>query len=139
MNPWLWLWAPQFHFPWSGAVAQTIDPSTSWFAQHIQPAAGDAAIEEKAFALASYGKQLGLITELLIELAEGAPSLSAQATESLETLRGLQRQIDQIKTEVHSATASRLAREIDALHSHGGAAFEPLRRHWQHLMASPTP
>jgi hypothetical protein len=139
MNPWLWLWAPHIHFPWSGAVAQTIDPSTSWFAQHIQPGAGHAAIEEKAFALASYGKQLGLITEVLIDLADQAPALSPQAAESLATLRQLQRQIHTIKTDEHTATATRLAREIDALHGHGSAAFEPLRQHLQRLLAPPAP
>jgi hypothetical protein len=23
--PWLWFWAPHFHFPWSGSVAQQIE------------------------------------------------------------------------------------------------------------------
>ena len=30
MFPWLWLWAPQLHFPWSGDVAQDIEPTTTW-------------------------------------------------------------------------------------------------------------
>ena len=70
MYPWLWFWAPQLHLPWSGNVAQRIDPNTRWFFQGIDPSAGDADIEEKAFSVASYGRQLGLITEILIEVAE---------------------------------------------------------------------
>jgi hypothetical protein len=45
---WLWFWAPQLHFPWSGNVAQRIEPTTRWFFQGIDPSAGDADIEENA-------------------------------------------------------------------------------------------
>ena len=66
MHPWLWFWAPQIHFPWSGSLAQNIAPNTSWFSDLIQPGAGNARIEAQAFATASYGKQLGLITDVLL-------------------------------------------------------------------------
>ena len=69
MFPWLWHWAPQVHLPWSGDVAQRIAPATHWFFQGIQPGAGHPRIEEEAFDVASYGKQLGLITELLLDLS----------------------------------------------------------------------
>ena len=39
MYPWLWFWAPQFHFPFSGSVAQRIEPDTRWFFDGI-PARG---------------------------------------------------------------------------------------------------
>jgi hypothetical protein len=74
--PWLWFWAPQLHFPFSGNVAQRIEPDTRWFFQGIDPSAGDPHIEEKAFAVASYGRQLGLITEVLIEYTKLAERLS---------------------------------------------------------------
>jgi hypothetical protein len=67
MFPWLWFFAPQVHYPWSGSVAQQIAPDTDWFFGSIRPGAGDARIEQQAFAVASYGKQLGLITEVLTE------------------------------------------------------------------------
>ena len=66
MFPWLWFWAPQFHFPWSGSVAQQIDPDLGWFFGAIRPGAGDATVEREAFEVASYGKQLGLISEALV-------------------------------------------------------------------------
>jgi hypothetical protein len=53
MFPWLWFYAPQFHFPWSGAVAQRIAPDTHWFFSGIRPGAGDAHIEEQAFGVAT--------------------------------------------------------------------------------------
>src|SRR4030095_863268 len=58
MVPWLWLWAPQLNLPWSGDVAQEIEPTTSWVFRGIRPSAGDGEIEEKSFSIASYGKQL---------------------------------------------------------------------------------
>jgi hypothetical protein len=59
MYPWLWIWAPQLHFPWSGGVAQRIEPNANWFFDSISGQPGNAKIEKKAFGVASYGKQLG--------------------------------------------------------------------------------
>ena len=103
MFPWLWFWAPQIHFPWSGDVAQRIAPNTRWFFQGIPANAGDAEIEEKAFSVASYGRQLGLITEVLIELAEQAGVISPAAATSLERLKSIRAQIERIKTAEYSA------------------------------------
>ena len=86
MFPWLWFWAPQVHLPWSGNVAQDIEPSTSWFFRGIRPQSGDGEIEERAFAVASYGRQLGLITEVLLELAEQLAPASPQGGEALARL-----------------------------------------------------
>ena len=83
MFPWLWFWTPhiQFptiHYPFSGAVAQRIEPNTNWFFDSIRPWAGDSRIEQQAFDVASYGRQLGLITELLLDLAaQQQPSTKA--------------------------------------------------------------
>lgn len=84
MYPWLWLWAPRFQFPWSGDVAQDIEPSTSWFFGSIKPEAGNAKIEERAFAIASYGKQLGLITEVLMDLAAPGPHTAARSAKAIK-------------------------------------------------------
>ena len=89
MYPWLWFWAPQVHLPWSGDVAQRIDPTTHWFFQGIRPGAGHARIEEQAFDVASYGKQLGLISELLLDLTE--PGQNALPPKAAEARRELQR------------------------------------------------
>ena len=40
MFPWFFLWAPQYHFPWSGGVKQDIDPDTTAFFNAIAPSAG---------------------------------------------------------------------------------------------------
>ena len=98
MYPWFWIWAPQVHFPWSGGVAQRIEPNTNWFFDAIPAQAGNAKIEKQAVEVASYGRQLGLITEVLIDLTENNPLLSEGANSSLERLRSIHTEIGKLKT-----------------------------------------
>jgi hypothetical protein len=118
MFPWLWLWAPQVHFPLSGDVMQR-------FFQSINPDAGNAAIERRAFdEVASYGKQLGLITEVLIELAEDAELETSK--ESLRKLSRIREKIEQIKAEEYGSVANQLAGRVEALRRKGGPEYAQL-------------
>lgn len=110
MFPWLFLFAPQLHFPFSGSVAQRIEPDTRWFFDGIDPSAGDARIERQAFEVASYGRQLGLIAEVLVEQAEQTPPRTKAAREALQRLKQIQADIEQIKTQ----DAAALARDVEA-------------------------
>lgn len=76
MYPTQWSWAPQIHLPWSGSVAQEIGLK-SWF-DAIPAKAGDGDLELQVFNHASYGRQLGWLSELLLDLAQRLP---APATE----------------------------------------------------------
>ena len=101
--PWFWFWMPQFqfpaiHFPFSGAVAQRIEPNTNWFFDSIRPWAGDGRIEQQAFDVASYGRQLGLITDLLLDLADQQQPDSPQGREALARLAAIRAQIETLKT-----------------------------------------
>lgn len=138
MFPWfpsVWCWAPQVHFPWSGAVQQRIEPHTSWFAEQIPPEAGNARIEEQAFAKASYGRQLGLLTEVLIDVAAQAEGLQPQAEQALCRLRALKQEIDAIKQAEYAAAATRLADEVLAVRERGGAEFAVLVQQLRPLLA----
>ncbi|MFZ6681956.1 hypothetical protein [Undibacterium sp. Tian12W] len=97
MYPWLWVWSPQVHFPWSGSVAQSIEPNTTWFYNMIPPVSGDAGIEAQAFQLASYGTQLGQITDVLLDIVKDSENLSPKAAKSLKELRSLKARIEIIK------------------------------------------
>ena len=97
MYPWLWVWSPQVHFPWSGSVAQKIEPRTTWFTSMIPPVSGDAAIEEQVFNAASYGTQLGLITDVLLDIVKETETLSPRASKSLDELKVLKSKIEDIK------------------------------------------
>ena len=97
MYPWFFFWAPQVTLPFGGSVAQRIEPSTNWFFDGIDPGSGDPAIERKAFEVATYGRQLGLITEVLVDLAAQTPPTTAKGRKSLQRLREIQRRIEEVK------------------------------------------
>ncbi len=137
MFPWLWFWAPQFHFPWSGNDALRVEPTTHWFFQGISPGAGNPRIEEKAFAVASYGKQLGLITEVLIAQAEQTGSPTPQAAESLAKLKAIAREIEAIKTGEYEQTAIDLEAQLQELQRRGGPRYAQLSERLLPLLQAP--
>ena len=99
MFPWFWLWAPQLRLPFSGDVVQDIEPRLDWFFAGIKPQAGNARIEARAFDVASYGDQLGVITKLLIELAERQPAEVQATSRPLQELRSIRDRLQAIKDE----------------------------------------
>lgn len=112
MVPWFWFWSPQFHFPFSGSVAQRIEPDTHWFFAGIRPEAGDAETEEQLFDVASYGRQLGLLTEVLLAMADKDSIPAAKAARSLTQLKAVHADIEGVKR----GRRDRLARSaVDAL------------------------
>ena len=117
MLPWLWMWAPQVHWPFSGDVAQDISPDTRWFFQGIPPEAGVAELEQKIFETHSYGRQLGALMPVLLDLAERVPPGDATSQRRLEELKTLCLEIEQVK-----------ARHDDRLAETAAAALERLRQ-----------
>jgi hypothetical protein len=136
MFPWLWLFAPQVHYPWSGAVAQHIAPETDWFFAGIAPTAGDPRIERQAFEVASYGRQLGLLTEVLLDLAAQLPPRSAKGRESLARLQAIQAAIETLKQAEHERVAESLAEQVRAIQRGGGARAEALNARLQPLLTA---
>lgn len=156
MFPWLMIWAPQLHFPFSGSVAQQIDPN--WFFGAISPAAGDAQIEKEAWQVASYGRQLGLITEVLIALAEqsappkaaakaqaagvlpddGAapPVTPAQAAESLARLKKIRGRIEALKSREQGNLLPDIEAQLSALRKSDPRAHARLSRRLRPLLAA---
>jgi len=115
MFPWFWLWAPQLRLPLSGDVAQDIEPRLDWFFNGIQPQAGNARIEAKAFEVASYGRQLGVITDLLIEMAERMPAQAQAASAPLKELREIRNRIGALKAAEHERELTELEARIQHL------------------------
>lgn len=138
MVPWLFFFAPQWHLPFSGSVAQRIEPQTQWFFDAIDPRAGDGQIERQAFEVASYGRQLGLLTEVLFDLAEALPPRSPQAQESLCRLRAIQAEIEKIKAGEPDALVREVEQAMDRLQKHHPAAFEQLGQRLQHRLSPRT-
>jgi hypothetical protein len=128
MYPMQWFWAPQLHFPWSGGVAQQIELDR--FFDAIPPEAGDGKIERKAFDVASYGRQLGWISEVLLDLAKAAPPSSSQAREALQNLVEANEAIQHIKraqdADRHVMTAQYIEDAIVRLRTRDGEQFRQL-------------
>jgi hypothetical protein len=98
MLPWYWTWSPKVRYPFSGDVVQDISPDTNWFFGAIKPQAGIGSIEKEIFDVASYGKQLGLILDVLLPLAGEGSLDSEKARQSLADLKAVYREIEKVKT-----------------------------------------
>ncbi|ABC34640.1 hypothetical protein [Burkholderia thailandensis] len=124
MYPWIWLWAPNFYFPLSGAVDQTIQPDLF---DSIDPRAGNGSVERRAFQVASYGRQLGLITEVLLDIARKQETMSTEAKESMKCLEGIQGKIEKIKEDESTSIAAELDARLLRLKTQDPNAFSRLR------------
>lgn len=119
-------WSPVVHYPWSGGVEQSIAPSTDWFFGSIAAGGGNARIEQRVFEeVASYGKQLGLITEVLLDLAD-AEVMSDQARQSLTRLKEIAGRIEEIKTTERVTKHERLKDSLLSLRESDRPSFDSL-------------
>jgi hypothetical protein len=136
MNPWLFFWAPQLHLPFGGSVAQSIEPSTSWFFDSISPAAGDANVEKQAFEVASYGRQLGLITEVLVAIADKVTPDAEDARRSLARLRDIQAEIERIKERDAATLVDEIEQGIARLERMRDPRYAELRQRLERALGS---
>jgi hypothetical protein len=91
--PWLWMWSPHYHL-----FNQNVQPQTDWVFGNISPLAGNGATEKRIHeGVASYGRQLGLITEVLLSLADRDSITPEQARESLARLKAIRQEVEQAK------------------------------------------
>lgn len=111
MNPWLFPWWGMFRGPLSGDVTQDIAPVTSWLSPQLEfNFAGDRRIESEVVAeIASYGKQLGILSDAVLELAEG------ETGEGMARLKALAADIDEVKQQHTDKLEQRAKAELDRL------------------------
>jgi hypothetical protein len=110
--------------PWSGDVAQR--NTAPWFSPSLTVNyAGDPAVEDRVVTeVASYGKQLGWLTEIAIALAE-------RQTLPEETLRRLEKatkDIDAIKKQVRASAVEAANNALDRLERDDPAQYDKLLR-----------
>lgn len=137
MYPWLFLWAPQLQLPFSGDVAQRIEPRTQWFFDGIDTASGDPVIERKAFEVATYGRQLGLITELLLDMAAQTPPRTKAGRESRQRLLAIQAEIERIKTQDAEAQVQMVEAGLGRLKARHKPEYEALLARLRLALAEP--
>jgi hypothetical protein len=116
----LWM----FRAPWSGNVAQRI--TAPWFSPSVTVNyAGDAAVEDRVVTeVASYGKQLGWLTEIAIASARG----QSLPTETLVRLEKAAREIDAIKEQSRASAVDAANDALDRLERDNPAQYNELLR-----------
>jgi hypothetical protein len=121
-----WTWSPDIHLPWSGEVRQQIKPDATWFSNWITPANGNATVEERAFTkVASYGTQLGLITDVLLALVDQA-KLTAEK-ESVTELQRIKKTIGDLKAMEHGLDNDLIAAQVREVQKRGGEQLRQLQ------------
>jgi hypothetical protein len=120
------------YFPLSGSVAQNIELFDT-----IRPGAGNARVEKRAFEVASYGKQLGWLTEIVADLADQQAPKTAKARKSLANLKKIQAEIEKIKQSEDSFLAQDVEAQLTQLKRTDPAAFARLGSRLQRMLDAP--
>ncbi|WP_181703539.1 hypothetical protein [Chthonobacter albigriseus] len=90
--------------------AQWIAPVANWLSPTIVTYEGDRRIEQRVVEeIASFGKQLGILTDALLEMADGGPA------EAVERLRGIANRVEAIKHQSRRALEDKAEEAVLAL------------------------
>jgi hypothetical protein len=122
MYPWLFPWWGLFKGPLSGDVTQDIAPITSWLSPQFEfNFAGNRRIEAEVVAdVASYGKQLGILSEAILEFADGNKG------EAIDRLKKLTNQIDKVKHQHEDRLEQKVKADLDHLKQQDPKALKRL-------------
>jgi hypothetical protein len=110
-----WLFSVTNRFPFSGTLEQWVEPNTNWFFNAIPPSAGVGSVEKRLFSVASYGRQLGLITEVLLSLASPGKISDKKAADSLDRLKTYYDRMENAKSESKAEVVEALTALLDQL------------------------
>lgn len=126
MLPWL---QSNFNFPLSGHVTQKIEPD--WFFDTIEPEVGDSEIEKEVFfKVASYGRQIGMLTEALLSIADEL-KLNSEHIKTLSKLKELQAKVEAIKTSKQKRVKENAKLILDKLRRCDPEGFKSLLREYR--------
>jgi hypothetical protein len=123
MFPWLWFWAPQVHFPLSGAVSQQLD-----YYDRIPITAGKGNFERRAANTVSYGRQLDAITETLLSLTTPGFLPEDKAAKARARLKENYCEIEKAKALEVADQVKSLAEQLDQLRAEFPEAYQALLR-----------
>lgn len=127
MNPYILPWFNLYKTPFSGNVNQQISPYTNWWSPQIEfNFAGNRQIESKVVEeVASYGKQLGIVAEAILEIAEGKPG------DSVTQLKELTEKIEKIKQAHAIDLEEQIKQKLNQLKQQDPKTLEKLLRSYQ--------
>lgn len=110
MLPWL---QSNWNFPLSGNVTQRLEQD--WFFDTIETEVGDREIEKEIFLkVASYGKQIGMLTEVLLSIADEL-KLNKKKIMALSELKDLQTKVEAIKSSKEKRVKENAKQILDKL------------------------
>jgi hypothetical protein len=113
-------WMPDFGARSPGRDGEA-DPSAAWLKPVTVSYAGDREIEDRVVSeVASYGKQLGLIADALLEIADDRPG------KAVERLRSVVNRVEQVKARFNRALEEKAEEAFSALLSADPVAAERL-------------
>jgi hypothetical protein len=113
-----------FRWPLSGDVNQRI--TAPWFSPSLTVKyAGDPVIEDRVVTeVASYGRQLGWLDEIVLALANEKPV----PKDSLDKLQAAVKKIDAIKSDVQASALDAATKALDDLEREQPNAYTKLLR-----------
>jgi hypothetical protein len=116
-----------FRLPLSGDVNQRI--TAPWFSPSLTVNyAGDPVVEDRVVTeVASYGRQLGWLTEIAVALAEGQPV----PKETLQKIEKAVNEIEAIKKDVRRSSFDVASAALDRLQHDDPTAYTELMRERQ--------
>lgn len=133
MFPWFWIWSPTIHMPLSGAVDEDIDAKFNG----IDIQAGNRQVERQAVEVASYGRQLGLITEVLLASVQKIGPLPEAAETSLQRLKEIQGSIEQIKAKQAMVDSQKIEQQLQNIMQNNPEEFLRLKPRLLEVLNSP--
>jgi heterodisulfide reductase subunit C len=122
-------WKGFLEFPLSGDVSQWIAPVTSWFSPNIALNVGNTQIEQEVVReVATYGKQLGVLSDLVLKMAEGNEAL--KDVRELTQLKEIAERIGKIKTRYQKNLKDKAMETLDELKAKDPEALKNLLKEY---------
>lgn len=116
-DAWLRLWSPTINMPGSGSIGGfNYHPDTTWEAPSLF--SGNRTVEAGVYReVASPGKQLGKLTDVVLELADALSKIdtSVKNSECLQKLRELNNDIEAVKGRIEDSAAKQAEAMLDEL------------------------
>lgn len=119
------LFSSPFYAPLSGDVTQDISPVTSWLSPQFEfNFAGNKNVEKDVVSnVASYGRQLGVIANALLEIAE---KTDTQDGDAVKRLKDMKARIDKVKCRHSGNLEERIKQDLETLKEKDKEKFEAL-------------
>lgn len=134
MDPWqLWqLWSTITRMPLSGDVWQDYRPVTTWFSPRIDLYAGNQQIESEVVGnVASFGRQLGILCDALLEVSQ---KVNADGGDKMKKLREIADDIENVKRRYRGSLQTEARDLLDKLANTDRPALEALLQHYNGIL-----